>query len=132
MAVIGTDTARISNVVKKEYGSEIAYCREVVVVNDSAATFAVGTVLGKVTASGKYKKALETAVDGSKVAAAIVIQETAIPATTATKVIVLVRGPSAVSKAGLVLDATYNDDTKKGVVYADLLAKGIKVHCQIG
>lgn len=127
MAVIGTDTARISNVVKKEYGSEIAYCREVVVVNDSAATFAVGTVLGKVTASGKYKKALETAVDGSKVAAAIVIQETAIPATTDTKVIVLVRGPSAVSKAGLVLDATYNDDTKKGVVYADLLAKGIKV-----
>lgn len=127
MAVIGTDTARISNVVKNEYASEIAYCREVVVVNDSAATFTVGTVLGKVTATGKYKKAVESAVDGSKVAAAIVIQETAIPATTDTKVIVLVRGPAAVSKGGLVLDSTYDNDTKKGVVYADLLAKGIKV-----
>ena len=127
MAVIATDTPRFSNVVKAELFPEIAYCREVVTVNDAAATLKVGTVLGKVTIGGKYKVAVETASDGSKVADAVVIQEITVPASTDTKVVVLIKGPAAVSKAGLVLDATYDDATKKGVVYAALEAKGIKV-----
>ena len=36
-----------------------------------------------------------------------------IAATTDTKVSVIARGPVIVSKAGLVLDATFNDATKK-------------------
>ncbi len=127
MAVIATDTPRFTNVVKAETLPEIAYCREVVTINDAAATLKVGTVLGKVTATGKYKVAVETATDGSEDAAAIVIQETVVPATTDTKILVLVTGPSAVSKGALILDSTYDDDTKKGVVYSQLWAKGIKV-----
>lgn len=127
MAVIATDTPRFTNVVKAELFPEIAYCRAVVTVNDAAATLKVGTVLGKVTVGGKYKVAVETADDGSKVADAIVIQETVVPATTDTKVVVLLKGPAAVSKGGLILDATYDNDTKKKVVYASLEAKGIKV-----
>lgn len=127
MAVIATDTPRFSNVVKAELFPEIAYCRAIVTVNDAAATLKVGTVLGKVTVGGKYKVAVETSSDGSKVADAIVIQEITIPATTDTKVVVLLKGPAAVSKGALILDATYDDDTKKGVVYAALEAKGIKV-----
>lgn len=127
MAVIATDTPRFTNVVKAELFPEIAYCRAVVTVNDAAATLKVGTVLGKVTVGGKYKVAVETASDGSKVADAIVIQEVTVPASTDTKVVVLLKGPSAVSKGALILDASYDNDTKKNAIYASLEAKGIKV-----
>ncbi len=128
MAVIATDTKRISNLLKAELWSELGYCREVVTVNEAAAkTYAVGTVLGKITASGKFKIAVETAVDGSKVGAAIVLEDKAIAATTDTKLVVLVKGPSSVAKGALVLDATYDNDTKKNVLYADLAAKDIQV-----
>ena len=40
---------------------------------------------------------------------------------------VLVKGPASVAKGGLVLDVTYNDNTKKNVVYAALEAAGIQV-----
>jgi hypothetical protein len=127
MAVIGTQNPLFSNVVKQELFPEIAYCRAVVTVNDDAATLKVGTVLGKVTSGGKYKVAVETAADGSKVADAVVIQEITVPASTDTEVVVLLKGPAAVSKAGLILDATYDNATKKNAVYASLEAKGIKV-----
>lgn len=126
--IIATDTKRLSNMLKAELWAELGYCREVVTVNESAAkTYVVGTVLGRVTASGKYKIAVETAVDGSKVGAAIVLADASIAATTDTKLVVLVKGPAAVSKGGLVLDATYDNDTKKNVLYADLAAKDIQI-----
>ncbi len=125
MTLIATEAKRLSNVVKQELWAETGYCREAVVVNDAAATLVPGTVLGKVTDTGKYKVAVQTAVDGSEVAAAIVMVEIAVPATTDTKVLALVKGPAIVSKAGLVLDATYNLDAEKAAVYAALEAKGI-------
>ena len=129
MATIGVDTYRLSHLVKRELWPEQGYTRAVVTVNEAAAkTYAVGTVLGKVTASGKYKIAVETAVDGSKVADAIVVGDYTVPATTDTKVLVLVRGPAIVSKAALVLDATYDTDAKKVAVYAALEAKGALVN----
>lgn len=124
--LIGTDTFRLSHLVKRELWPEQGYTRAVVTVNEAAAkTYTVGTVLGKVTATGKYKIAVETAADGSKVADAIVIGDYSVAATTDTKVLVLVRGPAIVSKAALGLDTTYNDDTKKAAVYAALEANGI-------
>ena len=130
--LISTDTYRLSNLVKRELWPEQGYTRAVVTVNEAAAkTYAVGTVLGKVTASGKYKVAVETAVDGSKVADAIVLGDYSIAATTDTQVLVLVRGPAIVSKGALALDTTYNDDAKKAAVYAALEAKGILVNTTI-
>ena len=121
-----TEAKRLSNVVKQELWSESGYTRAVVTVNEAAAkSYVPGTVLGKVTADGKYKIAVQTAVDGSQTADAIVIGEQAIAATTDTKVLVLIKGPAIVSKAGLVLDATYNLDAEKAAVYAALEAKGI-------
>ena len=129
MPIIATDTYRLSHLVKRELWPEQGYTRAVVTVNEAAAkTYAVGTVLGKVTASGKYKIAVETAVDGSKVADAIVVGDYTVPATTDTKVLVLVRGPAIVSKAALVLDTTYDTDAKKAAVYAALEAKGVLVN----
>ena len=128
MTVIAIENQRISNFLKSEYEPELAYCRLVVTVTEAAAkTYVPGTVLGKITASGKFTTAVETAVDGSKAFAGIVLFEQAIKAATDTKIVVLVKGPASVAKGGLVLDVTYNDNTKKNVVYAALEAAGIQV-----
>lgn len=129
MPVIGTENARLSNVVKKELWPDLAYNRLVVTVNEAAAkSYVPGTVLGKVTADGKYKIAVQTASDGSQTADAIVMQEVSVPATTDTKVLVMIKGPAIVSKAGLVLDATFDLAAEKNAVYAALEAKGIQVN----
>lgn len=128
MPIVSTDVARISNLVKQELWPATGFCRKEITVNEAAAkSYVVGTVLGKVSATGKYKIAVETAVDGSKVAAALVIEAQSIPATTDTKVVVLIKGPAEVSKDALVLDATYNDNTKKQAVYDALEALNINV-----
>lgn len=127
MALIATQAQTVSNVVKHEYEIPYAYCRKLVTVNDTAGTLAVGTVLGKVTSGGKFKRAVETASDGSKVGAAVVVEAITIAGSTDTQVLVLVRGPSGVSKAGLVFSSTYDDDTKKNVLYADIEALGIQI-----
>ena len=126
MTIVAQDTARFSNLVKGELWPASGFCRKEVVVNEAAAkTYAVGTVLGKVTATGKYKIAVETAVDGSKVAAALVISDASIGIAVDTKLVVLVKGPAEVSQGALVLDATYNDQAKKDAVYASLEALNI-------
>lgn len=129
MAILATENFRFSHVIKKELWPEYAYNRLVVIANEATAkSYVPGTVLGKVTASGKYKIAVQTAVDGSQTADAIVLEEKAIAGSTDTQVLVLVKGPAIVSKAGLVLDATYDLDAEKNAVYAALEAKGIQVN----
>jgi hypothetical protein len=128
MPVIATAALTISNVVKQELWPETGYTRLVVTANEAAAkSYVPGTVLGKVTAGGKYKIAVQTASDGSQVADAIVLEEVSVAAATDTKVLVLVKGPAIVSKGGMILDATFNDDAKKNAAYAALEAKGIAV-----
>ena len=127
MATIATEKNRYSHLVKEELWHEKGYCTKQVTVNDAAQTLALGTVLGQVTVGGKYKVAKETASDGSKVGAAVVVEAITIPATTDTNVLVMYRGPAEVSKGALVVDATYDNATKLGVLYADLEAKGIQV-----
>ena len=52
MSIFATEPLRYSNVVKQELFPESAFCRATVVANEAAAkTYAVGTVLGKVTAT---------------------------------------------------------------------------------
>ena len=128
MTVLYTDTLRLSNLVKKEQWTDVGYCREVVTVNEAAIkTYAVGTVLGKVTANGKYMICVQTAVDGSQTAAAIVLQDKTIAATTDTKLVVMTRGPASISAGALVLDASHNLDAEKAAIYAAFEAKGIQV-----
>lgn len=128
MPIIATEAKRFSNVVKEELWPTTGYCRAVAVVNDAATTLVPGAVLGMVTATGKFKVAKADATDGSEVAAAIVLEDKAVPATTDTKVLVMVQGPAIVSKGGLVLDATYNTAPEIAAVYAAFEAKGIAVN----
>lgn len=125
--IIANSTHTKSNVIKKELWAGSGFVETVVTVNDTAGTLLSGTVLGKVTATGKFKRAVKTAVDGSAVVAAIVSEESIILAATDKKMLGLTRGPAKVSKAGLVFDASYALSADKDVVYAALEALGIQV-----
>lgn len=128
MPTIATDTLRKSNLVKQETFPEQGYNYDVVTVNEATGkTYVVGTVLGKVTATGKYKICVQTAVDGSQTAAAIAVGDQTIAATTDTKVLALVRGPTITSKDALVLDASHDLQAEKDAIYASLTALGILV-----
>lgn len=118
-----------SNVIKHEYEPSIKYCRETVTVNEAAEkTYTVGMVLGKVTATGKYKLSVQSASDGSQNPVAVVVRDSQTIAATTDGISVIARGPVIVSKAGLVLDTTFNDATKKAAAYASLQAVGILVN----
>ena len=95
---------------------------------DGATDFVVGDAFTlTVVGSYEYKIAVQTATDGSAVAAAVVVEDKAIPATTDTAVLVLEKGPAEISKDALVLDASYDTAAEKAVVYASLEALNINV-----
>lgn len=134
MAVFATDQQRLSNVLKHEYEPSLAYCRDVVTVNDAAATFAIGAVLGKVTATGKYKLSKSAATDGSEVPVAVMIgdkdgvaREVAIPATTDTNVLVVSRGPVIVAQEALQIGTGHTIVSVK----AALRSVGILLEAQL-
>lgn len=134
MPIVATDTQRYSNVVKHEFEPSWAYCKKIVTVNGPAATLPIGTVLGKVTATGKYKVCEATATDGSEVASAVVVGNasgqplpTVMAATTDTKFLVLHRGPAAVSAAALTFGASVTAGALTTAAHAQLDAVGIMV-----
>ncbi len=110
MAVIATDSTRYSAVVKYENEPTLGLCRESIVINDAAQTLKIGTVLGKVTATGKYKVATSGASDGSQNPVAVLIanhlgssHDIVLAANTDTKALVLARGEVILADAGLTL-----------------------------
>ena len=131
MTIIAQDTARYSDVVKHEYEPSLAFTRELVVVNDTAKTLTLGMLLGKETLTGKYKESVQTATDGSEAPVAVVIGKdlhnlsVAVPATTDTKVLAIVRGEAIVRKTGLKPHSSFNDATKLTAAYASLATKEI-------
>ena len=129
--IIAQDTPRYSDVVKHEDEPSLAITRELVVVNDAAKTLTVGMLLGKVFLTGKYKESVQTAIDGSGDPVAVVVGKdlhnlsVAVPATTDTKVLAIVRGEAIVRKTGLKPHSSFNDATKLAAAYASLATKGI-------
>ncbi len=134
MAAIETRSTRLGAVLQYEDHPEYGHCRGVVVANEAAIkTYVIGTVLGKVTATGKYKILEATAADGSQNFAGIYIGEPkgdnkqTIAATTDTDVVVLFRGPAGVGKANLVFGASVDTAPELAAVYAQMEAVGIKL-----
>lgn len=86
--------------------------------------YPVGAVLGRITASGKFKLSTATGSDGAQTAAAVLLY-----ATDATAVdreaVVLLRGPALVAKAVLLFDASVDDAAKTATKHAQLAALGI-------
>ncbi len=105
------------------YGS---YDRETVTLK-AGTNYALGAVLGKITASGKYRLSPAAQVVGDEGAeAAIAVLIEAVDATAADKTgLIVARGPAIVSKAALVFDASVDQPAEKTAKYVELSAKGI-------
>lgn len=139
MAIVATNDLRLSNVLKGEYTDIPGYCRKTVTVNEATAkTYKPGTVLGKVTANGKYKICVQGAGDGSGTFAGMVVSDVlgdagdiSIAATTDTKIVILVRGPARVAAEGLILDASHDLLAEKQAIYDAMEAVGIAVDTQV-
>lgn len=139
MAVIATDYSHFSNLVKASDSDNTELFLDLVTVNEAAQkSYVVGTVLGKVSATGKYKISVQNAADGSQNAIAVVVGDsfgTAAPftvaATTDTKVLVLARGKVVVSKDALVFDSSYDLAAEKQAAYDSLKTVGILVENSI-
>lgn len=135
MAVIATDYSHYSNLVKASDSDNTELFHDLVTVNEAAQkSYVVGTVLGKVSATGKYKISVQNAADGSQNAIAVVVGDsfgTAAPftvaATTDTKVLVLARGKVVVSEDALVFDSSYDLSAEKQAAYDSLKTVGIIV-----
>ena len=113
--------ATMGDVLKYEVNPN--FTRETVTLLAGTA-YPVGAVLGKITVSGKYKLATSGGSDGAQTAAAVLLY--AVDATLADAVgIVVVRGPSIVSRAALAYDATVDDAPKITTKLGQLATLGI-------
>ena len=142
MTVFATEGqySRFGSLVKMNDTPEnFKFHTDLVTVNEaSQTTYQLGTVLGKITASGKYIVSKQAAADGSQVPAAIVVGDSfgavndqVIAATTDTKIVALTRGKVIVALEALKLDATFNDATKRQFAYDSLKALGILVEASV-
>lgn len=139
MPVFATDSQRFSAVVKYEDLPHLSVCRESVVINDAAGgTYAVGAVLGKITASGKYTLLNPAAADGSQNFAGIYImdglghsKDLTVAAATDTKAIVLARGHAIVAKEALSFHANVDQQAEKDAVYAAMKAVNIQAEASL-
>jgi hypothetical protein len=116
-----TEPPSMGDVLKYEVNPN--YTREVVTLLAGTA-YPVGAVLGRITASGKYKLATSGGSDGAQTASAVLLY--AVDATLADATgIVVARGPAIVSRAGLAYDATVDDAAKIATKIGQLAAAGI-------
>jgi Bacteriophage lambda head decoration protein D len=103
-----------------------SFCRETVTLKSGTA-YQLGSVLGKITASGKYRLSPAAQVvgdEGAETAIAILIE--AVDATDVDKTgLIVARGPAIVSKAALVFDATVDQVAEKAAKHAQLAAAGV-------
>ena len=113
--------ATMGDVLKYEVNPN--FTRETVTLL-AGTNYPIGAVLGRITASGKYKLATSGGSDGAQTASAVLLY--AVDATGADAVgVVVVRGPAIVSKAALVFDATVDDAPKTATKHGQLAAAGI-------
>ena len=116
-----TQPPSMGDVLKYEVNPN--YTREVVTLLIGT-NYPSGAVLGRITASGKYKLATSGGTDGAQTATAVLLYP--VDATLADAVgIVVARGPSIISRAALAYDATVDDGAKITTKLGQLAAVGI-------
>lgn len=131
MSILATESqyARLSSLVKmNDTPEKFEFHTDVVTANETGTpTYNLGTVLGVVTATGKYKICVQTAVDGSQIPSAVYIGNsfgqvvsTTLVASTDTKVLVISRGKIVLSAQALQLDASFNTGTLIAGAYQTL------------
>jgi hypothetical protein len=113
--------ATMGDILKYEVNPN--FTRETVTLLAGTA-YPVGAVLGRITASGKYKLATSGGSDGAQTASAVLLYAVDASATDAIGVVVA-RGPAIASRAALVFDATVDDGAKITTKHGQLAAQGI-------
>ena len=99
--------------------------RDAAKVASGAGKLEPGAILGKVTASGKFKPHAPAASDGTETAVAILYS--AVDATDADAAAVITARDSEVKKDELIYNAATDTDNEKAAVHASLAANGIIV-----
>ena len=116
-----TQPATQGDVLKYEVNPN--YTREAVTLLEGT-NYPVGSVLGRITASDKYKLATSGGSDGAQNAAAVLLY--AVDATLGDAIgIVVARGPAIVSRDALVFDETVDDGSKIATKHGQLANLGI-------
>jgi hypothetical protein len=116
-----TQPPTMGDVLKYEVNPN--YTRETITLL-AGMPYPVGSVLGRITASAKYKLATSGGTDGTQTASAVLLY--AVDATLADATgIVVARGPAIVSRAALAYDATVDDAAKITTKISQLAAAGI-------
>lgn len=115
-----TDTPRALGFVLSE--AEHGRSRDAVTIAAGAGLLQPGTVLGKITASGKFTPATDAAADGSETAAAVLAY--AVDATGADAPGVVIARAAQVKKPKLVYDAGATEaDMDEGLVGAGIIPR---------
>lgn len=112
------DFTQVGDWLKREADS--VYSREEVIVLSGQGSLASGTVLGKVTSSGKYKVVTAGASDGSEDAAAILVHP--VDATSADATALVVARDAIVSAQGLTYGADVNTAAERAAIHVALAA----------
>lgn len=122
MATIYTDNTYISEALK--YELEPSFCRDSITIASGVGILDRNTVLGKVTATGKWKILAPGASDGTQTAAGILLAP--VDATSAdVTAIALTRGPAIINPDGCVWPVGITTNQKATAV-ANLLTIDIK------
>ena len=102
------------------------YSRETVTLK-AGTNYALGSVLGKITATGKYRLSPAAEVvgdEGAEIASAVLIE--AVDATGGDKTgVIVARGPAIVSKAALVFDASVDQAAEIAAKHAQVVVAGV-------
>ena len=102
------------------------YCRETVTLK-AGTNYPLGAVLGRITATAKYRLAPASVAvgdEGAETASAVLLD--AVDATGGDRTgLILVRGPVILSKAALVFDASVDTPAEREAKYAQLAALGL-------
>ena len=101
------------------------YTRETVTLLQGM-EYPVGSVLGRITLSGKYTLASDGGSDGAETAVGVLLYAVDTTLADATG-IVLMRGPAIVAREGLAYDGSVDDSTKIATKHSELAAAGILV-----
>ncbi|OHC75196.1 MAG: hypothetical protein A3G18_09725 [Rhodospirillales bacterium RIFCSPLOWO2_12_FULL_58_28] len=121
-----TATPTLGDLLKYELNAN--FNRETVVLKGGT-SYPLGAVLGKITASAKYRLSPAAEVvgdEGAEAAVAVLLQAVDASGADATGLIVA-RGPVIVSEAALAFDASVDLTVEKNAKKAELAAVGIVV-----
>lgn len=99
--------------------------REAAVIVSGSGVIAPGTVLGKISASGKFAPSPATGTDGSESAVAIALH--GCDATSADQKIAIIARSAEVKADSLLFHSTVNDAAKKAAKATQLAAVGVIV-----